>query len=85
MEMGWAEHDNNAARSPLSPKEGTWSLLLPSQLISEQIRNCWSPTGGKSSREKSSRNRTWPPTSQQKAWKDLSFRNQRQGVKAALS
>lgn len=69
MEMGWAEHDNNAARSPLSPKEGTWSLLLSSELISEQIRNCWSPTGGKSSGEKSSRNRTCPPTSQQKAWK----------------
>ncbi|KAK4827906.1 hypothetical protein QYF61_022329 [Mycteria americana] len=48
---------DNAARSPLSPKEGTWSMPLSRDLISEQIR---SPTLGKSSGEKSSRNRTWP-------------------------
>lgn len=40
MEMGWAEHDDNAARSPLSPKEGAGSMLS-SELISEQIRTCW--------------------------------------------
>lgn len=28
MEMAWAECDDNAARSPLSSKEGTWSMLL---------------------------------------------------------
>ena len=43
---------DNAARSPLSPKEGTWSMPLSRDLISEQIRKCWSPTLGKSSREK---------------------------------
>ena len=84
---------DNAARSPLSPKEGTWSMPLSRDLISEQIRKCWSPTLGKSSREKSSRNRTWPTRHHSKSGKrheredvgeNLSFRNQRQRVKPAL-
>lgn len=70
MEMGWAEHDDNAAGSPLSPKDGTWSMLVQ---VSSSLSRLESAGG-----EKSSRNRTWPPTSQQKAPKgeDLSFRNQ---------
>lgn len=47
MEMGWAEHDGNAARSPLSPKEGTWSMLSSSELISEQIRSAGAPLEGR--------------------------------------
>lgn len=49
---------DNAARSPLSPEEGTWSLLLSWDLISEQIRKCWSLTISKISGVKSSTNRT---------------------------
>lgn len=50
---------DNAARCVHSPQEGTWSMPLSRDLISEQIGKFWSPTLGKSSCKKSSRKRTW--------------------------
>lgn len=84
---------DNAARCRLSLKEGTWSMPLSRDLVSEQIRKFWSPTVGNSSGEKSSRNRTWPTRHCSESGKrheredvgeQLSFRNQRQRVKPTL-
>lgn len=84
---------DNAVRCRLSPKEGTWSMPLSKDLISEKITKFWSPTEGNSSGEKSSRNRTWPTRHRSESGKrhereavgeQLSFRNQRQIVKPTL-
>lgn len=49
----------NVVRSPRSPQEGTLSMLLSRDIISE-IRKRGSPSVGENFGGKSSRNRTWP-------------------------